>query len=102
MSIDTRGSAGVPPAHRGWRWHYEPAGMAAPAYRLCDAPPSARGTIELYLPGATEEEFAEMRRRLIARFRPAFEVPATRFVPERLKARAGGHNSALGAGREIE
>lgn len=79
-----------------WRWHYDPDGKGAPAYRIRDAPATARGTLELYMPGATAEQCAEMQRRLIARFNPAFEVPATRFVPEVLASRAG-HNPSTRA-----
>ncbi|WP_319798259.1 hypothetical protein [Nitrobacter sp.] len=32
------------------------------------------------MPGATHEDFEEMRRRLVKRFNPAFDVPATRIM----------------------
>lgn len=77
-----------------WRWHYDPEGSGAPAYRLRTASAGALGTLEIWMPGATAAQFAEMQRRLVARFNPAFEVPATRFVDiDVMGYRAGGHNS---------
>ncbi len=63
-----------------WRWHFEPDAEAALAYLIRPPQADARGTLEIWMPGATAEQFHTLRTQLIAKFTPAFEVPATRFV----------------------
>jgi hypothetical protein len=40
--------------HR-WAWAFDPGGESAPAYLIRPTPPAARGTIEIFMPGATHE-----------------------------------------------
>ncbi|WP_319798264.1 hypothetical protein [Nitrobacter sp.] len=63
-----------------WRWAYDPDDTGAPAYRIRGAAPGAKGSIAIWMPDATFEDFEELRRRLVKRFNPAFEVPATRIM----------------------
>jgi hypothetical protein len=78
-----------------WGWHYDPdATIRGPAYRRQGATVKSRGSIEIYVPGATYEQMREIEDGLIERFDPAYLVPGTRFI-RKLGSRPGGHNSEL-------
>jgi hypothetical protein len=65
--------------HR-WAWAYDPDGEGAAAYLIRAALPAALGTVEIFMPTATHEQAEAVRTWLIARHRPRYEVPATRFL----------------------
>jgi hypothetical protein len=66
--------------HHRWAWSYDPTGQAGPAYRIAFALADARGTIEVFMQGATHEQAEAVRSWLVAQYRPRYEVPATRFL----------------------
>lgn len=67
--------------HGRWGWDYDPdyAGDS-PFYRIRDAGPGAKGSIETYMSGATEEQWKAVRAWLRREFNPAAEVPASQFA----------------------
>jgi hypothetical protein len=60
-----------------WAWAYDPDAESGPAYLIRSAPPGARGSVEIFMPGATHEQAEAVRAWLIAQYSPRYEHPAT-------------------------
>lgn len=82
--------------HSRWAWLFDADATSGPAYTIRPQRRGARGTLEIYMHGASAEQCREVTAWLIAALNPAFEVPATRFVDiGAMGQRAGGHNSTM-------
>ena len=82
--------------HSRWAWLFDADATSGSAYTIRPQRRGARGTLEIYMHGASAEQCREVTTWLIAALNPAFEVPATRFVDiGTMGQRAGGHNSTM-------
>ena len=57
------------------------------------APRDAQGTVEMFMPRATHEQADAVRSWLVARYRPRYKVPATRFLMALGERSASGHKA---------
>lgn len=70
-----------------WGWAFDTDGEGAPAFKLWPAPGGARGTLEIFMAGATHEQWVAVKAWLVRECRPKWAVPARRILAER------GHRS---------
>jgi hypothetical protein len=66
-------------------WSYDPVEhFKSHFYEVRNAPADAAGEILIYMAGATEEQWRDVKRWLIREFNPKYDIPATHLLPKKM------------------
>lgn len=83
--------------HQRWARSYDPVEhLKSHRYLIEGAPADAAGKVAIYTPGATHEQWVEVKRWLSREFNPKYDIPARHLLPKKMPV-GHRHGSTLAA-----